>query len=488
MKLLLWLLSLAALSVGARNFEQGISIDGPLYATIARNIARSGEWFRLDGFIPDFAPFAEHPHLGFWIQALIFKILPAADWSARVQGHIFYVASLALVFTMGRRLYSERAATFAVILLWSWSAFSNVFSNFYLDPGCLVFGILFLTNYARALGLTYDASSHRFTLSASSRPVTWAALAGLFLGFAFLQKGLTALGFGPVALALLVLTLSLTHQRRQTLALTTVTLGLTALTLTAYAAAIKSSSLPNFLEIYWSRQVDQRFAKSWDWSLLVSGQFWSSLSKDSLGLVWIVPLALFGLRKRTHSIILPLVLFASFLLMYAPAGRNGSQYSVMLLPPLALLLAAGLDAGLMRLRPRLQITVERSRQVTQALSLTAVLLLQYLPYPTHHPRKAPEVEILLQLSRDSGLKAVTLVRGDPAPDFLLAASFAWYADMKVKYLSQTTDWPSFKPASVDTAYLVLGAKNRSPLPLIPPGLCEIPNPGSSQLLVACSKI
>ncbi|MEO5667258.1 MAG: glycosyltransferase family 39 protein, partial [Bdellovibrionota bacterium] len=178
MTLLLWLLSLAALSVGARNFEQGISIDGPLYASIARNIARTGEWFRLDAGTPDFTPFAEHPHLGFWLQALIFKVLPIDDWSARLQGHIFYVLALALVYKITERFYSARAAVFAVLMLWSMSVFSNYFSNFYLDPGCLVFGTLFLVAYSRAL---------------SRRSLSWTLVAGGLLSLAFLQKGLTGL-------------------------------------------------------------------------------------------------------------------------------------------------------------------------------------------------------------------------------------------------------------------------------------------------------
>ena len=72
-----WILCLAAVSVGLKNFEPGISIDGPIFATVARNIARTGEWWLLDCSVPDLVPFAVHPHLGFWILAAVFKILPA---------------------------------------------------------------------------------------------------------------------------------------------------------------------------------------------------------------------------------------------------------------------------------------------------------------------------------------------------------------------------------------------------------------------------
>lgn len=96
------------LSVGARNFEEGMSIDGPLYAAISREIARSGEWFRLDARVPDFLPYNEHPHFAFWAQALIFKFLPAADWSARILGHLCYVLFLGLFFKRMSQFANEK--------------------------------------------------------------------------------------------------------------------------------------------------------------------------------------------------------------------------------------------------------------------------------------------------------------------------------------------------------------------------------------------
>ncbi len=101
-RLLVWIASLAFLSVGARNFEPGLSVDGPLYCTIARNIVRTGEWFYLYGGVPDFVPYAEHPHLGFWGLALWFKLFPMEDWAARIPGHLFYIGFLTLLFLFVR--------------------------------------------------------------------------------------------------------------------------------------------------------------------------------------------------------------------------------------------------------------------------------------------------------------------------------------------------------------------------------------------------
>ena len=245
-----WILSLAMVSVGLRNFEPGLSIDGPLYASIARNIARTGEWFRMSGGVPDFQPFAEHPHLGFWIQALFFKILPAQDWSARVMGHVFYVSFLWIFFREIRNRVNERAAVIAILCLWSWSVFSNFFSNFYLDPGALFFGLLFLVFLAKSL-----------EVSAYKRSLVFAALSGFFLAASAMTKGLTILGFGPCAAALVI---GLGFQKYSRRALTAcLCLASASLVVLSYIYAVRHSAVPNFFDIYWSRQMTGRFSHSW---------------------------------------------------------------------------------------------------------------------------------------------------------------------------------------------------------------------------------
>src|SRR5262249_4479727 len=127
---------LAALSVGARNFEEGLGMDGSVYATVSRRIVQTGHWFALDAQIPFYKPlFAEHPHLGFWIGAIWFRLLPSADWAARLLGHTLYILFLWFFFHATRRRSSEPIAILTILMLWSWAVFSNTFSSFYLDPG-----------------------------------------------------------------------------------------------------------------------------------------------------------------------------------------------------------------------------------------------------------------------------------------------------------------------------------------------------------------
>src|SRR3989338_5892235 len=114
----LWIFSLSILSVGTRNFEQGITLDGPFYATIAQNIAKSGDWFTLNPSIPDLNPFYGNPHLGFWVFALWLKVFPAADWALRAVNHIYYVLFLNCLFFYVRRRSGTLCATMTITLLW----------------------------------------------------------------------------------------------------------------------------------------------------------------------------------------------------------------------------------------------------------------------------------------------------------------------------------------------------------------------------------
>ena len=472
MRLLLWLLSLAALSVGARNFEQGISIDGPLYASIARNIARSSEWFRLDGGIPDFLPFAEHPHLGFWLQALIFKILPAADWSARISGHIFYVAALALAYKITERLFSARAASFTVLILWSWGVFSNYFSNFYLDPGCLVFGTLFIVLFHKSL----EEDDLNITRNA--------LLAGFFLGLAFLQKGLAALGFGPVALVMLALAFKRSTRPASQFLMTTIVLAVCLTILGTYFMAVQFSTVPEFFDIYWTRQFTGRFGRQVNFSGLLSLKFWSRLNDDTHKLLLVVPFAMFALRKHRLALVYVLSFFASFLLMYATNRRTGGQYWLMLMPPLAIVLGAGLDEILRKFGPKLSQDPQKLQRITQALSLALVCLLQYLPISTHTPRKPIEADTLVSLKKIHSLEGLTLVRPhNKKSDFTLGASLAWYTDLKLSYLDRGAYLRrihEIQPRPTE-AYLVLGGRPA----MLPQGLCETPHAGASQILVPC---
>jgi 4-amino-4-deoxy-L-arabinose transferase-like glycosyltransferase len=405
LKKLLWIICLAFLSVGARNFEEGLSLDAPLYTTISREIARSGELFKLDSRVTEFQPYyADHPHLAFWIQAGLYKIFGASDWSSRISGHLFYILSLFLVFLWARKRLGESAATLAVLLLWIWAHFANFFSSFYLDPPAFFFGLFFL--YAL----------HESLLEKSFK---WAALSGISLGLCFAAKGLTLLGFGPAA-ALLVLLYWRSWPQAA------ICLFATASTVGAYWLSIKLSNAPDFLDLYWYRQMTNRFAGSLKLVRLLESRFWWALLKDSY---FLLPLVLLSLRKkylREPLILVSWTLLLTFIFMYAPAERIGGQYWMYLLPWMAILMAASLgDKIIWRF--------EKWQSATAFIGIAGMFLLQYGSLRTHRLSKPREAEMLQKWSTQLGVRSVYLAQSPLAADFMNSAPLTWYADIDVEY-------------------------------------------------------
>lgn len=429
-KTILWIIGLAALSVGARNFELGLSLDAPLYATIARNIARSGEWIWMNTQVPDFVPFAEHPHGAFWIQALIFKLLPAADWAARIQGHLFYVLTLFLIYKVCVRHLNPRVATLSVLLLWIWPVYSNFYSNFYLDPSAIFFGFSFL--YSLSISLRQHGNYPKGSRHLDD--VLWAALSGICLALSFLCKGLTALAFGLPAAFLVIAFVIKNGVSRADLSgawkhllrscgTSLIFLGLFAW---VYLETLKAHQASDFLSIYWERQISNRFGPSWSFFSIFNSQFWMRLARDTHYFLFLIPLALW--KSPNNSFVKwSFLSFISFVLMYAPAHRMGSQYWLLLMPPLSLILANALDF-------HLNISFQKIKNFSLVISLSLVFILQYLPFSTHTNRRPGEIDAILNL-KSLGNTSNLMIAGRPKMlSFIYSAPFAWYADTELSYL------------------------------------------------------
>ncbi|NCN42592.1 hypothetical protein GW916_15245 [bacterium] len=453
-KALLWIICLAFVSVGARNFEDGLSLDAPLYASIARNIARTGEWFFMYGNVPDFVPFAEHTHFGFWLQALIFKVLPAADWSVRILGHLSYVINLFLVFKIAKYFFNQTTAVISVLLLWSWAVFSNFHSTFYLDGPTLSFGLGFLYFYYKAL------------YSQKKKTMGYAALAGTLLGLAALTKGLTFLVFGPTAAAIFLSTIDFKRPNKSKilkhLGLSGLTLAALGICLALYYAAIKNSSVPNFLEIYHQRQFENRFQQAWNWSMLWDFGFWKRLARDTHWLTLFLPLALFRVRKHPPTWII-FTFFATGLMMYAPASRIGGQYWLILMPPLAILLSGAFSTS----KWGSNISPAKWTKNTQIIAVAIVLLIQYLPFRTHVSRYPDVTPFTDELKKAGSINHLLVSGPSKALTFITLSPFGWYPDLPVNYLKEE---------------LLRGYNTSAPIPLeeqSPKNLFRLPGPRSA---------
>lgn len=416
----LWITLLAFVAVGLRNFEPGLSTDGPLYAAISRQIARSGEYFFLYGGTPDFNPFTEHPHLVFWIQSLFFHVLPDQDWAVRIPNHLFYLGFLFLFFRNLRRFFSDESAVLGIFILWTLPKFSNWFSTTYLDPACLFFGFL---------------SIHFLLLK---KPFA----AGLSLALAIASKGLAAIGFVP-ALAYIAVREGRLDRKYYLKAI----LGL-CLPLFVYFLMIRQSTVPDFFERYWQRQVSSRFQARFDWEPVFRKEFWTSLLKDSQGTLVFLPLLLWQQRKQIlmHSALASFwILFVSYTVLLASKNRIGGQYWLMVFPWICALCAI----GLFQWKPSwCSLKKEIFVKTIAVIAVAMIALAQFLPIRTHNFEINQELKQLRKFS-DQGFQKVLYDSPDEYPDFLVASPMSWYGNVDVEYCSRKTcPVPASAPAQI----------------------------------------
>ena len=88
--------------------------DEGLYATIALEMARDGDWVlpHANGL-----PYLEKPPLYFWLTALTFKLLGPSEWTTRLWSALPLLGTVLLTWRIGRRLYGEGAGLLAGIIM-----------------------------------------------------------------------------------------------------------------------------------------------------------------------------------------------------------------------------------------------------------------------------------------------------------------------------------------------------------------------------------
>src|SRR5271168_1556346 len=106
------ILLMSFLAVFLKFWEPGLGNSAAGYGALARNLAQDNHWFHLH-MAPDFFnPFADHPYLVIWLDALIFKIFGASAQTIRLLASIAGVAVFSSVFLTARRFFDERVAVF----------------------------------------------------------------------------------------------------------------------------------------------------------------------------------------------------------------------------------------------------------------------------------------------------------------------------------------------------------------------------------------
>src|SRR5262245_37636732 len=88
--------------------------DEGLYATIALEMARDGDWVmpHANGL-----PYLEKPPLYFWLTALTFRVLGPSEWTTRLWSALPLLGTVLLTWRIGRRLYGADAGLLAGIAM-----------------------------------------------------------------------------------------------------------------------------------------------------------------------------------------------------------------------------------------------------------------------------------------------------------------------------------------------------------------------------------
>lgn len=152
------------------------------FAESAREMLVSGNFQQVQ---INFEPFMEKPPLFFWLQALSMKIFGINEYAARFPNALTGLATLLLVFYIGKRFFNRTLAFFWVLMISGSITPHLYFKSGIIDPLYNLF--IFLSIFQLFL----------FTIQLENQN-KHALLMGLFLGLAIITKG-------PVAVIIVVL-------------------------------------------------------------------------------------------------------------------------------------------------------------------------------------------------------------------------------------------------------------------------------------------
>ena len=284
--------------------------DEPRYASVGREMARSGDWVtpRLDG-----SPWFEKAPLVYWTTGAAIRLGLGDEWAARLPLALESLAFLTFFFEVLRREFSLRVATAATAILGTsagWLAYS-----FAAIPDLPMSAALAA---AMLVGL-WDTRPHR----------GW--LAGALLGLAILAKG-----FLPIALFAPVWLIA-RGKRLSTVA------GAVLVAAPWYLLCLMRNGSAFWDEFFWKHHVQRLISAD----ALQHGQpIWYYAPVLLAGLFPWTPLTLLLARKQALADVrlrfLLLWLLAA-LLFFSLVPNKLPGYVLPLLPVLAILLAAALD-------------------------------------------------------------------------------------------------------------------------------------------------
>ncbi len=360
------LLILYLLDLGGVGF---LSTDEPRYASIGREMARSGDWVtpRLDG-----AAWFEKPPLLYWMVAAGHVARLPDEWAARLPVALLSLAFLLLFFYIIAREFTSRIAIAAVTILAT-------------SAGWLAYSFAALTDLPMSAML---GSAMLVTLFEKKR---WSGFAaGALLGLAVLAKAFVPLVlFAPVFL--------IARGKRAA-----ILVGLIAVALPWHVLCFLRNGQAFWAEYFWRQQFSRFFTterqhlQAW----------WFYVPVLLAGLFPWTPLLALAARRSTFMDVRMRYLggWLLFGIAFFSASQNKlAGYLLPLIPAVALLLAVAIDQA-----------VEKSK-IAAWLLAASVASLMVLPTVVS---ALPEAMI-----SGVGKAHINLVLGTP---FLLAAAAVWW--------------------------------------------------------------
>jgi 4-amino-4-deoxy-L-arabinose transferase-like glycosyltransferase len=339
--------------------------DEGRYAEIPREMVASGDWVtpRLDAI-----KYFEKPPLGYWATATAFKLLGQHAWTVRLWPALSGMLGLLLTFSLGRRLFDQRAALLAVVVQASALLYVAMARIATLDMGLSLGLQLAMT----ALALLVQPP-HPGDRQSAHMPL----LLGLGVALAVMAKGLVGILI-PGAVAVLFMLvhrdwrLALRAQPWWTLA--------ALLLLAAPWFVLVSARNPEFAHFFFIFQHFERYLNSAQFDRYQPA--WFFLPVLALGfLPWttLLPQAvLAGWRaarggERASALLL---IWAAFVLLFFSLSQSKlTPYILPMVPALSLLTGRAIA----ELPPRQFAAHLRAVAVLAALIAVAVLILWLLP-------------------------------------------------------------------------------------------------------------
>ncbi len=309
--------------------------DEGRYAAIPLKMLTSGDWVtpRLNG-----AGYFEKPPLLYWLVALSFSVFGVSEAAARLVPAGAAIATVAILWTLGRRFVGGRAAGFGAAFL----ATSPLF--FAIGQAVVIDGILTLCWTATLVSVWMVRNS------AGRERQAWVFAAVVATALGVLAKGLVAIAV-PGLSALLWLGLERDFSAMRAFLRPAPILGFLALTVPWFVLVSRAN--PDFLEFFFIREhfgrymegVGHREGPFYYIPVLLGGPLpWTGLA---FGLLWSVSgrEAFKGFRDR--ALLRFLGIWAAVVIgFFSIAGSKLATYVLPAFPPLALLLGIWVDRAL----------------------------------------------------------------------------------------------------------------------------------------------